>query len=498
MPIQKLAIQPGVYREGTSYSAEGKWFDCDKIRFRSGNAEKIGGWIRASNFTFDGVARSLWNWVDLSGTNYLGVGTNLKYYIEKGGFYYDVTPIRKTVDPMATNPFATAFSTLNGGIGATDTSILLVDAASFPATGIIKIGTEEILYNGVSGDTLTGCERGFNGTTAASHLTGANVGCSTITVTDIANGVVQNDFVTFSGATATGGISATAINAEQQVFRVANSSTYTFNIEGVFSTSAASGGGAAVEAEYQINTGLDVYVIGTGWGAGTWPTPLNFTLTDPFGTTSGSGTIVVTHTAHGLTNGQYARFSGAAAVGGVPAALLNRTYSITFIGANSYSIALGNDGYGNPITATSTTSGGGTLTAYYQTGTRGWGEASTTTGVGQQLRLWTAENFGQDLVFAPRNGAIYYWEDATGVTERGELLADIATANGFDGTFVPNQTLEVSSSSIQRFVIAFGANPYDPTDPDTPFNPMIVRWSDQENPFEWVPAITNQAGEFPL
>jgi hypothetical protein len=78
------------------------------------------------------------------------------------------------------------------------------------------------------------------------------------------------------------------------------------------------------------------------------------------------------------------------------------------------------------------------------------------------------------------------------------LLADIATANGFDGTFVPNQTLEVSSSSIQRFVISFGANPYDPTDPDTPFNPMIVRWSDQENPFQWVPAITNQAGEFPL
>ncbi len=135
MAIQKLAIQPGVYREGTSYSAEGKWFDCDKIRFRSGNAEKIGGWIRASNFTFDGVARSLWNWVDLTGTNYLGVGTNLKYYIEKGGFYYDVTPIRKTVNPMANNPFATAFSTLNGGISATDTVITLTAASSFPNPG---------------------------------------------------------------------------------------------------------------------------------------------------------------------------------------------------------------------------------------------------------------------------------------------------------------------------------------------------------------------------
>jgi hypothetical protein len=499
MPIQKLAIQPGVYREGTSYSAEGKWFDCDKIRFRSGNAEKIGGWIRASNFTFDGVARSLWNWVDLSGTNYLGVGTNLKYYIEKGGFYYDVTPIRKTVNPMANNPFATAFSTLNGGINATVTTITLTAATSFPNTGgVVKIDSEQILYNGVSGNTLTGCIRGYNETTAASHLTGANVGCSTITVTDTANGVVQNDYVTFSGATATGGISAVDINAEQQVFRIANSNRYTFNIDGVFSTSAASGGGAAVIAEYQINTGLDVYVIGTGWGAGTWTNPLNFTLTNPFATTSGSGTIVVTHTAHGLTNGQYARFSGAVAVGGVPAALLNRTYSITFIGVNSYSISLGDDGYGNPITATSTTSGGGTITASYQTGTRGWGSASTTTGIGQQLRLWTAENFGQDMVLAPRNGPIYYWEGTTGVTERAKLLSDLATTEGFDGDFVPNKTLEVSSSSIQRFIIAFGANSYDPGDSETPFNPMLVRWSDQENPYEWVPAITNQAGEFPL
>ena len=498
MAIQTLAIQPGVYREGTSYSAEGRWFDCDKIRFRSGKAEKIGGWIRASDLTYDGVARSLWNWVSLAGTNYLGVGTNLKYYIEKGGFYYDVTPIRKTVDPMAADPFKTAFSTLNGGIGATDTTIVLTSASSFPEIGIIQIGTEQILYNGISGDSLTGCERGYNGTTAAAHSTGANVGCSTIIVTDSANNSGVNDFVTFSGATATGGISADSLNAEQQVFRIISTSSYTFNIDGVFSTSAATGGGSAVIAEYQVNTGLDVYVIGTGWGAGAWTAPLNFNLANPFDTTSGSGTIVVTHTAHGLTNGQYARFSGAAAVGGVPAALLNRTYSITYIGVNSYSISLGNDGYGNAITATSTANGGGVVSAAYQTGTRGWGEASDTNGVGQQLRLWSAENFGQDLVFAPRNGAVYYWEGLLGENTRGESLADLATTKGFDGDFVPNQTLEVSASSIQRFVICFGANPYDPSDPDTAFDPMIVRWSDQENPYEWEPSITNQSGEFRL
>ncbi len=499
MPLQKLTFRPGVNREGTDYANEGGWYDCDKIRFRSGFPEKIGGWIRLSSFTYDGVARSLWNWIDLDGTNYLGVGTNLKYYIEKGGFYYDVTPIRKTVNPMAANPFASAFSTLNGGISATATTITLADASSFPNSGgVIKIDSEQMVYNGVSSNTLTGVERGYNGTTAATHLTGANVGCSTITVTDTSNGVVQNDFVTFSGATAFAGFATTDLNAEQQVYRVVNSSKYTFNVAGVFSTSQASGGGSVIVAEYQINTGLDVYVIGTGWGAGTWPVPAVFTLTNPFTTTSGNGTVVVAHTAHGLTNGQYVRFAGATAVGGLSASLLNRSFAITYINANSYSIAMGNNGYGTAITASSSATGGGTVTAYYQTGTRGWGQASTTTGVGQQLRLWSNDNFGQNLVLAPRNGEVYYWLDNTGVSARAELLSVLSTAAGFSGQFVPNQTLEVSASSIQRFVICFGANPYDPTEPDTPFDPMLVRWSDQENPYQWVPDVTNQAGEFRL
>jgi hypothetical protein len=499
MPLQKLTFRPGVNREGTDYANEGGWYDCDKIRFRSGFPEKIGGWIRASNFTYDGVARSLWNWIDLDGTNYLGVGTNLKYYIEKGGFYYDVTPIRKTVNPMANNPFASAFSTLNGGISATATTITVAAAASFPnAGGIIKIDSEEMVYNGVSSNTLTGVTRGYNGTTAATHNTGANVGCATITVTDISNGVIQNDFVTFSGATAFAGFSTTNLNAEHQVYRTINSTKYTFNVDGVFSTSQASGGGAAVVAQYQINTGLDVYVIGTGWGAGVWPVPTVRTLTGAFTTTSSSGTVTVADTAHGLTTGQIVRFTGATAVGGLSAALLNRSFSITYVNANSYTIAMGSDGYGVPITASSSATGGGTVTAYYQVGTRGWGQASITTGVGQQLRLWSNDNFGQNLVIAPRNGEVYYWLDNTGVSARAELLSVLSTAAGFSGQFVPNQTLEVSASSIQRFVICFGANPYDSTDPDTPFDPMLVRWSDQENPYQWVPDITNQAGEFRL
>ena len=409
MAIQKLAIQPGVYREGTSYSAEGRWFDGDKIRFRSGNAEKIGGWQRLSNASYLGTARALWNWSTIAGNNYLGIGTNLKYYVESGGTYNDITPIRKTVNPMlgpvppsTGNPFSTAYNTLSAAINATQTSIALTSTASFPSTGgIIKIDTEEIFYNQVSGSNLIGLTRGYNGTTAASHLISAPVSCSTIIVTDINHGVVQNDFVTYSGVTGPfGGFTAANLNKEQQVLRYIGTTKYAINIAGVFSTSAASGGGTVAIANYQVTTGLDTYVVGLGWGADPW----------------GSG---------------------------------------------------------------------------------GWGSPGTV-GIGQQLRLWSADNYGEDLVLAPRGGAIFYWDATLGTTVRAKFLSAESTLNGYSGQFVPTATNEILASAIQRFVIAMGANPYDPTDANTDFDPMLVRWSDQENPYQWVPAITNQSGEFRL
>lgn len=402
MPITKIELQPGMYREGTNYSAEGRYYDGDKVRFRSGKPEKIGGWVRLSNNTFLGISRSLWNWATLDGANYLGVGTNLKYYIEDGGAYSDITPIRKITNPMSANPFATAYNTLNGGITADSLSLTLTSSASFPPAGIILIGTEQIYYTAVVVNQLVGLTRGYNGTTAASHTTGAGVGCSTITVTDANHGAVPNDFVTYADATGPfGGIAAADINATHQVFGYITTGTYSINIEGVFSTSAVSGGGAVAIATYEINTGLDIYIVGLGWGADPW-------------------------------------------------------------------------------------------------GTGGWGVAGTT-GIGQQLRLWSADNYGEDLIIAPRSAdGIYYWDATLGLTERAKLLNTLSTAAGFQGQFVPNITNEISSSAIQRFVIAMGANPYDPTDPATTFDPLLVRWSDQDNPYEWVPAITNQSGEYRL
>lgn len=206
MPLKKLMMKPGVNRENTRYTTEGGWYDCDKIRFRQGTPEKIGGWQQVSNTQFQGICRSLWAWAAFSGVNYIGIGTNLKYYIavSGGGAYADVTPIRKTVNPMlGPNP---------------------------PG----------------SGDPFSG-----NGTT-------------TVTVTDVAHGCVTGDFVTFNGAT---GTYASIFNAEFQV-TVLTANTYTITTGSVIA--AGSYGGAAVIANYQIGIGDTLQTVLYGWGAGAW------------------------------------------------------------------------------------------------------------------------------------------------------------------------------------------------------------------------------------
>jgi hypothetical protein len=105
MPLQKVLFKPGVNRENTRYTNEGGWFQSDKVRFRQGTPEKIGGWARISISSFLGICRSLWNWITLANLNLLGVGTNLKFYIENGGLYNDITPIRSAA--VLSNPFKT-------------------------------------------------------------------------------------------------------------------------------------------------------------------------------------------------------------------------------------------------------------------------------------------------------------------------------------------------------------------------------------------------------
>ncbi len=198
MPLRKVVLKPGVNKEVTRYVDEQGWADCDKVRFRAGFPEKIGGWQQISGNTFLGVARSLFNWVTLEGQNLLGVGTNLKFYIEKGGTYFDVTPERTPSGVSLTDPFTT-----------------------------------------VSGST-------------------------TVTVTDANGGYINGDFVTFSGASAVGGLT---LNGE---FQITYSTGNTYTIESSSAASSSATGGGSVTAKYQINVGPEFAVPLVGWGAGGW------------------------------------------------------------------------------------------------------------------------------------------------------------------------------------------------------------------------------------
>jgi len=444
MPLQKLVFKPGINKEGTNYTNEGGWFDCDKVRFRSGNAEKIGGWTRLSNDVYRGIARALWNWGTLNGSNLLGVGTNLKYYIEQGGEYNDVTPIR------ATFTHSTAVSTDN-------------------------------MFSTTNGSNL-------------------------VTATLPNYGGVNNDFVTISGSTAVGGIPAAELNAEQQITYV-SPTQFTFRTTTSATSTVTAGGGTAITAVFQINTGLDVEIAGTGWGAGTWPSYVDTTLTNPFTAASiGVSVLTVTKVAHGLTTGNYVYFSSISADAcGINRLVLQKAFPITVTGVDTFTISTVIGSY--TYTTTSTAASGGTVLINTPVApVRTWGAAADV-GIAQQLRLWTNDNFGQDLVLAPRGGEIYYWIPAGqiypsgaagGFGTRAKLLSEESTAAGFSGQFVPNSTNQIIGSAIQRFVVAFGSNPYDPTDANTTFDPLLVRWSDQENPYEWVPAVTNQSGEYRL
>jgi hypothetical protein len=340
MPLQKLQFRPGVNREGTDYSNEGGWYACDKVRFRSGFPEKIGGWIRLSNDTFLGIARALWNWVALNGANYLGVGTNLKYYIEQGGGYNDITPIRVTFTANTSPNTVNCIATSNG----------------------------------------------------------SNV----VTLTIASYGGLTNDFVTISGANAIGSITSSDLNREHQITYV-DTTKFSFVVANTANTTVTAGGGNTINVAFQIQTGLDVFVVGTGWGAGTWPTYIQTSLTNPFTCTSPSTTVTVTQTAHGLSNGNAVYFNSISGnVCGIASTPFVKAFSITVVNANAYtfSTVIGSNTY---TTSNNGPTGGTVVVSTPVAPFRGWGTAADV-GIGQQLRLWTNDNFGEDLLIAPRGG----------------------------------------------------------------------------------------------
>ena len=210
MPYAKYIFKPGIDREGTDYSNEGGWYDANLVRFRKGRPEKIGGWAKNTLNTFLSTCRALHAWVNLELTKYLGLGTTWKYYVLQGNVFNDITPLRVTTS------------------------------------------AGDVTFSATNGD-------------------------ATITVTDASHGAVVNDFVTFSGAATLGGlITAEVLNQEYQIATITSTNVYTIEAKDtdgdeVTANSSDSGnGGSSVVGAYQINVGLDVFVEGSGWGAGTW------------------------------------------------------------------------------------------------------------------------------------------------------------------------------------------------------------------------------------
>lgn len=385
MPLQKLQFAPTMAADSTTYASEGGWRIGDRVRFRNGFPESIGGWQPLNGSSFLGVCRALVSWRTLAGEELLGVGTNLKYYIERGGAYYDITPIRTTA--TLTNPFTSVFSTLASGIGATDTQMTLTNAADFPLSGVVRVDSEQIFYSNRSGNTLIGLVRGFNNTVAAAHQAAAGVGANAVKVTAAAHGANSNDFIIVSGATAVDGLPAPELNAEHQI-TVFDASVYYFSIDS-FATSSVTGGGT-VTIQYQVVTGNATFVQGVGWGAGA--------------------------------------YSGV-----------------------------------------------------------GWGQAASV-GIGTQLRIWNHQNFGEDLLFGPRGGGLFYWDASGGFLSRGVALSTLAGASGVP--VVQNRILVTES----RFALVFGTNPIG----SSAMDPMLIRWSDQELIQDWTPTPTNLAGDLRL
>lgn len=247
-----------------------------------------------------------------------------------------------------------------------------------------------------------------------------------------------------------------------------------------------------------VGTNLKFYIEKGGAYNDITPIRDTATLTDPFTATLGSSVITVADTAHGAVSGDFVTFSGATGLGGnITAEVLNQEYQITLINGNAYSFTVGAVANATDVSGSP---GGGTVTAAYQInvgpefqipltgwGAGTWGEGVWGIGLSSQsgLRLWSQTNFGEDLIFAPRDGGIYYWDATSGVTARGVALQSLAGA-----TDVPTIQKFIFVSDTSRFVFAFGCNDYG----SSVQNPMLVRWSDQESAVDWTPGATNQAG----
>ena len=396
MTLQQLKIKSGVGRENTRFASEGQWYESDKIRFRQGTPEQIGGWVKVSDNTYQGVCRSLFIWVTLASIEYIGAGTNLKFYVNRDGIFYDITPIRSTVT-LGADPFAV----VNGS--------------------------------------------------------------KTVTVTATAHGARVGDFVTYSGATAVAGLT---IVGEYQITLSISANSY--QIEAATPANATtSGGGAAVVAQYQINTGPAVQYPAYGWGAGYW----GYSTWGNSTQAEGIEIRLWSQSNYGEDLIFCPRYGG-------------MYYWDASVGPGTRAVAVNTKGGVVTFTVTSPTQM--TLT--------------TALSIGTSFTLTSTGTLPTGLSAA----TTYYIETLTGsvatiVTTPGGAEVNVSGAGSGTNSIailldVPLYQHQIMVSDVSRFTLSFGCNDIGSTSID----PMLIRWSDQENILDWYPQATNQAGSLRL
>jgi hypothetical protein len=406
--LQKIVLKSGVNRENTRLTNENGYYESEKVRFRQGTPEKIGGWQRISNNTYIGTCRSLWNWTTLSGANLMGVGTDTKFYIEQSTSYYDITPIRATV-LLGSNPFA------------------------------------------------------FVG------------GSATITVTDAAGGFSPGDYVTFYGATTVGGLT---LNGEYQIQTVPTSTTYTITASTTATGPSGSGGGSAVYAAYQLHIGEGISIPAAAWSSGAW----NSGNWGGAGLSTQSTLRIWTQYNFG-ENLIFGPKQGALyywAAGYVPNLASPTTCTISNGGGVSPGLVTLTSNTGYPVPD-------GTPIMFSTTGALPLPLAPQTIYYTKQV---TSTTF--NLATTSGGTAINTTSAGSGTHSISIRAVPVSSLTGANQVPLSQYTLIVSDSS--RFTIVFGTNDYL----STVYDPMLVRWSDQESVTQWQPAATNQSGSIRL
>jgi len=493
MPIKTLKFRPGIIKDTTSYANEGGYVDGDKIRFRFGFPEKIGGWIKFSPNSYEGTARRLHNWVALDGSDFLGIGSHLKYYIEEGQTFNDITPIRTT-----TSAGDVTFSATNGSniVTVTDAghSAIANDFVTFSNASSLGGNVTAAILNAEHQITRFVSSSQYEITlsvTANSSDTGN--GSFTDATVDTTNGDATVTMDSTTTLIVGGTISGTGIPSGTTIASITDGTTFEMSANASATNSNITATINVASAVYQINTGLDNTVGGTGFGAGQYG-----------GTTSGAvsttinegGTFSDSDTTLTVTSSNPGHQIAADDFILIEEEILK----VTNVSTNDLTVTRAQNG-----TTAATHADGSTVFLIVGNASAsddfvGWGDAASVTVPGAQIRTWSHDNFGEDLIINPRDSGLFYWDKTDGTTARAVELSVTGLFSGEKS--VPTVAKQVLVSDVDRHVIAFGCDGIgassSATQGDGIQDPLLIRFSSQENPVDWFPTATNTAGDLRL